>query len=107
MGQISWAGIPWLAHIREKVGDRVHFWPFDGWSPPDGKSVIVEVDPFMFSRSYLKEDRSPQEHDAYAVARWLSEMDRDNHLPMYLSPPLNDGDKRIAREREGWILGVL
>lgn len=27
------AGIPWLHRIRQKCGDRVHFWPFDGWHP--------------------------------------------------------------------------
>lgn len=25
------AGIPWLLFIRRALGDRVHFWPFDGW----------------------------------------------------------------------------
>ncbi len=107
MGQISWAGIPWLAHIREKVGDRVHFWPFDGWSPPEGKSVIAEVSPFMFSRSYPKERRSPQEHDAYSVARWMSEMDRTDRLETYFHPHLTDEERRIAETIEGWVLGVM
>ena len=25
------AGLPWLRFIRQQVGGRVHFWPFDGW----------------------------------------------------------------------------
>jgi hypothetical protein len=25
------AGIPWLRFIRQPLGKRVHFWPFDGW----------------------------------------------------------------------------
>ncbi len=25
------AGIPWLRFIRQRLGSRVHFWPFDGW----------------------------------------------------------------------------
>jgi hypothetical protein len=25
------AGIPWLRFIRQRLGARVHFWPFDGW----------------------------------------------------------------------------
>ena len=25
------AGIPWLRFIRQELGARVHFWPFDGW----------------------------------------------------------------------------
>ncbi len=24
------AGIPWLRFVRQRLGDRVHFWPFDG-----------------------------------------------------------------------------
>jgi hypothetical protein len=28
------AGIPWLHFIRHRLGDRVHFWPFDGWEIP-------------------------------------------------------------------------
>jgi len=24
------AGLPWLRYIRQRVGDRVQFWPFDG-----------------------------------------------------------------------------
>ncbi|MBI4189735.1 MAG: hypothetical protein HY525_04275 [Betaproteobacteria bacterium] len=35
------AGIPWLKRIRGSCGDAVHFWPFDGWSPPGGKTVAV------------------------------------------------------------------
>ena len=26
------AGIPWLRFIRQRLGTRVHFWPFDGWT---------------------------------------------------------------------------
>jgi hypothetical protein len=28
------AGLPWLRYIRHKVGDRVHFWPFDRHEKP-------------------------------------------------------------------------
>jgi hypothetical protein len=31
------SGIPWLRFIRQQVGARVHFWPFDGWEVPDGQ----------------------------------------------------------------------
>jgi len=33
------AGIPWLRFIRRELGERVHFWPFDGWNIPRGKSL--------------------------------------------------------------------
>ena len=32
------AGIPWLRRVRETAGDRVHFWPFDGWQPSPGRA---------------------------------------------------------------------
>ncbi len=30
------AGSPWLHYMRQYSEDRVHFWPFDGWTPPPG-----------------------------------------------------------------------
>jgi hypothetical protein len=45
------AGIPWLRFIRQHLGSRVHFWPFDGWDVPAGRSVIAEVYPALWSRS--------------------------------------------------------
>ncbi len=107
VGKSSWAGIPWLAHIRKEIGDRVHFWPFDGWTPPENKSVIAEIYPSMFSRRYPREDRNSHEHDAYAVSRWLSEMDRTGRLEAYFHPQLTDDERRIAETIEGWVLGVM
>lgn len=40
-------GIPWLRKIKEAVGKQVHFWPFEGWKVPPGKSVIVETYPSL------------------------------------------------------------
>ena len=45
------AGLPWLRHLRQQLGDNVHFWPFDGWKPPGGKSVIAEVYPALWNRA--------------------------------------------------------
>jgi len=101
----SHAGIPWLAVIREQVGDHVHFWPFDGWEVPSGKSLIAEVYPSLWHHRYDKDDRSSDEHDAYSVARWLQEADAKGILGRYLDPPLSEAERRVA-EREGWILGV-
>jgi len=36
------SGIPWLRFIRQRIGQRVHFWPFDGWDIPSGRSAIAE-----------------------------------------------------------------
>ena len=60
------AGIPWLRRIRDAVGDRIHFWPFDGGEVPPGKSVIAEVYPSIFKSRYPREDRSADQQDAYA-----------------------------------------
>jgi hypothetical protein len=102
----SHAGIPWLRRIRREVGDRIHFWPFDGWSVPVGKSVIAEVYPSIFRNRYPKESRSNDQHDAYVVTRWLSETDRSGFLVRYFAPPLTE-EQRGVGELEGWILGVM
>jgi hypothetical protein len=99
------AGIPWLARIREALGTKVHFWPLDGWDVPEGKSVIAEVYPSIFRRRYPRGERSADEHDAYAAARWLREADELGILDHYLHLPLTAAEKLLA-EREGWILGI-
>jgi hypothetical protein len=99
------AGLPWLRQIRQQAGKRIHFWPFDGWEIPKGKSVIAEVYPAIFKKRYARESRSDHEHDAYAVARWLSDMDQGCVLDRYFDPPLND-EEQAAADLEGWILGI-
>ena len=99
------AGIPWLWRIRKEVGDRVHFWPFDGWEIREGKSVIAEVYPSIFRNRYDREGRTPDEHDAYSVARWLKETCERGFLGRYLAPPLTE-EERQAACLEGWILGI-
>ena len=99
------AGIPWLWHIRNEVGERVHFWPFDGWDIPESMSVIAEVYPAILRNRYGREGRNPHEHDAYSVARWLRESCQNGFLARYLAPPLTEREQEIA-ELEGWILGI-
>lgn len=100
------AGILWLRHIRQEVGDRVHFWPFDGWQIPEGKSAIVEVYPSIFRNRYPREGRTADEQDAYATARWLCERCERGFLDRYLDPPLTAEERQIA-DLEGWILGIM
>ncbi len=45
------AGLPWLRYLRQALGDRVQFWPFDGWEIDPTRSVIAEVYPVLFSRA--------------------------------------------------------
>jgi hypothetical protein len=98
------AGLPWLRYLRQALGARVHFWPFDGWQPPAGRSVIAEVYPRLWSKQYPRADRSPHQQDAYAVARWLQEADCAGALSAHWQPALSQHERRIA-EIEGWILG--
>ncbi len=99
------AGIPWLRFIRRERGDRVHFWPFDGWHIPPGKSAIAEVYPALWSRCFAPEGRTGDQHDAYSIAAWLSRADREGDLAGVLAPNLTATERSVARV-EGWILGV-
>jgi hypothetical protein len=99
------AGLPWLRKIRREIGDRVHFWPFDGWELPEDRSLIAEVRPSNFRDPYPRDDRTTQQHDAYTIARWLFESDRKGLLNEYARPTLTDEERRVA-DLEGWILGV-
>lgn len=101
----SHTGIPWLHWLRGRAGNLLHFWPFDGWVPEPSKSVIVEVYPAILSKRYEKQGRTSDEHDAYATARWMSDMAERDVLQDYFSPPLTAGDRAVA-QLEGWILGV-
>jgi hypothetical protein len=99
------AGIPWLRFIRRELGGRVHFWPFDGCDIPQGKSAIAEVYPALWSRSFAREDRTGDQHDAYSIAAWLSRANRDGSLGGFLDPNLPPPERSVAMV-EGWILGV-
>ncbi|TWU56265.1 hypothetical protein [Rubripirellula reticaptiva] len=99
------AGIPWLHQLKSELADRIHFWPFDGWDPPEDKSVIAEIYPSIFKNRYPRLDRTCDQQDAYSVAKWLSETSRSGFLNRYFNPPLNDKERTCA-ELEGWILGI-
>jgi hypothetical protein len=99
------AGLPWLRHLREQGGATLHVWPFDGWHPAPNKALLAEVYPAMLRNRYARGDRSAPQQHAYAVARWLADMDGRGALASYLTPPLNPVERGVA-EREGWILGV-
>jgi hypothetical protein len=99
------AGLPWLRYLRNHLGERVHFWPFDGWEIPAGKSALVEVYPSLWSKSYPREGRTPDQHDAYVAAAWLRQADLDGGLGKFLKPDMLPGAYHVARV-EGWILGV-
>ena len=99
------AGIPWLRFIRQRLGARVHFWPFDGWNVPAGRSIIAEVYPALWSHGFGVAGRTGDQHDAFSIAAWLSRADRDGTLADFLNPNLPPAEGAVAQV-EGWILGV-
>jgi hypothetical protein len=99
------AGIPWLRFIRQRLGPRVHFWPFDGWDIPAGRSAVAEVYPALWSRGFANEGRTGDQHDAFCISAWLSRADRDGSLTAFLNPDLSPPERTLAQV-EGWILGV-
>ncbi|MCF7995645.1 MAG: hypothetical protein K9L88_12480, partial [Chromatiaceae bacterium] len=100
------AGLPWLLSLRRQLGDRLHCWPFDGWEIPEGRSAVAEVYPALWKHAFPTEDRTPDQHDAYAVAAWLRQADLDERLQGFLCPSLAPSERALA-EMEGWILGVV
>ena len=99
------AGIPWLRHLRKKTADHVHFWPFDGWLPPEGKSVVCEIYPSLHSKHAPQENRNVHQQDAWAAATWLRDSEITGKLEHHFQPEMSNAMKCDARV-EGWILGV-
>jgi hypothetical protein len=98
------AGLPWLRNIR-MLAPNVHFWPFDGWEIPAGCSAVAEAYPSLWSRSFVREGRTGDQHDAFSIAEWMRRADLDGTLREFLAPSLSPGEQLIAHI-EGWILGV-
>jgi hypothetical protein len=99
------AGLPWLRYLRQQLGECVHFWPFDGWTPPPGRSVIAEVYPALWSRTFPTEGRDSHQHDAYSVARWMQQNAASDTFPMHFHPQLRPAELTLA-QLEGWFLGL-
>jgi hypothetical protein len=66
---------------------------------------VVEVYPALWNRSFARERRNIDQHDAYAVAAWMRRADLDHSLPAFLNPSLPSAEAAVA-QIEGWILGV-
>ena len=94
--------------IRRRLGDRVHFWPFDGWEVPAGRSsAVVEVHPTRWAHLFPRDaNRTRDQHDAYYIAAWLSQAARDGSLMTNMRPGLQPAEAAQARIK-GWNLGVL
>ena len=99
------AGIPWLRFIHRSLGDRVHFWPFDGWDIPIGKSVVLEAYPKLWSAAFPAGDRTADQHDAYSIAAWLAQAKSDGSLSTALRSSSTAFEAAVAHV-EGWIVSV-
>ena len=104
LAKATHAGLPWIGYLR-RARDKAHFWPFDGWQVPEGKSVVAEVRPARLRHRFHRDGLDRAEQDAYAICAWLRERDQLGLLRPYFTPPLSDAEKERAA-LEGWILGV-
>jgi hypothetical protein len=95
-----------LRYIRQYTKDDVHFWPFDGWSVPPNRSVVAEVYPALWSRSFSTEGRTPEQHDVLPISSWMQLTDADGSLEKFLWAKIEPHEPKKV-EIEGWILGVL
>lgn len=103
----TFAGLPWLAWLRERLGERVHWWPYDGWSVPAEKSVVVEAYPSLYRRRLAAPaGLTDHQRDAWLIAAWLQDRDRYDLLLRYFDPPLSPNERAQAA-LEGWILGAM
>ena len=109
VGSQSLLGIPMIVRLCERLGERVHVWPFTtGFAVPaldDGAIVVAEVWPSM-----LTIDTDGTVRDAAQVATtvsWLADADRDGRLDALLSPALSSAVSAVAVDEEGWVLGVV
>jgi len=99
-------GLPWLLYLRQRLRERIHFWPFDGWTVPPGRSVLAEVYPSLWSKTFPNLGRTQDQHDAWSIAEWMRQNDATGMLQTWFHPNLTPEERRIA-EIEGWILGVV
>ena len=102
----TFAGLPWLLYLWNWCNRPIHFWPFDGWEVPEGKSVVAEVYPLLWTRRFPRDNRDGDEHAAYATAAWLQRADRDGSLDGFFRPNLTAEEREVGAV-EGWILGVV
>jgi hypothetical protein len=98
------AGLPWLLFLRQKLGSAAHWWPFEGWAVPGGRSVVAEVYPSLLRARFPRGRRSGDQQDAFSAAEWMRRADLDGSLRGFFAPSLTPSEREVASV-EGWILG--
>jgi hypothetical protein len=76
--------------------------PLDAMS---GRSVVAGVYPSPRSRGFAREDRTPDQHDAFQIVERLRREDLAGYIALLFDPELSERERAVAR-LEGWILGV-
>ena len=99
------AGLPWLRYLRQRLVGRVHFWPFDGWTPPPGRSVIAEVYPRLCAFG-----AAPRVSPRISATPTTLRPGFRGRIARAGSPigsrPTLTTEERARADIEGWILGV-
>lgn len=99
------AGIPWLG----TSGSTPKITCISGRSTVGAHRPIVRSSQRFilrfWSRTFLSAGRTPDQQDAFAIAKWLQRADCDGSLEKFFCPELEPNERKTA-EIEGWILGV-
>ena len=98
------AGIPWLRFIRQRLGKRVHFWPFDGWEVPAAAPPSLKSIPGCGPRA-LRVRIEPRISMTPTASRGGFQAPTMTGRWRAFSGPLTPSDRATAKI-EGWMLGV-
>ena len=96
--QIDTCRTPLAALYAARTGDRIHFWPFDGWVIPSGRSLWSKCILRLWNKNFPVKGRTSDQHDAYVAAAWLRQADLDGSLDTFLKPEY--ADQRIPCRRD-------
>ncbi|MEN9529963.1 MAG: hypothetical protein RI932_1836 [Pseudomonadota bacterium] len=107
------AGLVWIHFLRThpRVGKLIHFWPFDGWIPEPGKTVVAEIYPALWNKRFSRGSLTQDQHDARVVALGMREAIASGELEAWFQPEhwnnirLSEVEQQKALV-EGWILGL-
>jgi precorrin-8X/cobalt-precorrin-8 methylmutase len=108
VGSQTLLGIPVVKRLRDHpaLRDVSHVWPFEVLVPsfPAGSAVVVHAEIWPSMVPFAHEFGScNDEKQVRAVVQHWRELDRDDQLLPWFEAPAED---KLAREEEGWILGV-
>jgi hypothetical protein len=105
VGSQALVGIPHVLKLRRSIS-QCQVWPFETGArlPETARVVLAEIYPSRFHQRIALDDRSNDERQVIAMARYFAKLDASDALaPLFQAP----GREHAAVQREeGWILGV-